>query len=464
MTQRSTHLRSILLTSSMLALSTLPVLAQEPVAAKHDAEEDIWTQDQLLGTMGGVRPWLNNYGVTMSLSEVNEVLGNTSGGIKRGAEYDGLTTLDMQWDTSKAWKGGLFNVSGMNIHGRNLSTHHLQTLQTASGIEADNGFRLWEAWYQQTIIPDKLDLRIGQQSFDQEYLVSQNALLFVNTAFGWPMTPSADMLGGGTAYPLSALGARAKWQPADHWTLLGGIYNDNPSGLGPTEAADPQRLNEHGTNFRLQDKPLLIGEAQYGVGTSAEDVKKSGGKAGLPGTYKLGGWYDFGKFADKRYGTDGQSLAVGNGIARLHDGDYSIYAVADQFIWRTAADKDNGVSVFFRGMGAPDDRSLVTYSVNTGLTYHGPFGRDSDTAGLGLGYAKVSDDTRDLQADQGSAIRQGGETFLEATYQYAVAPWWSLQPDLQYVFNPGAGVAEPYNANKRVGDETVIGLRTTLAF
>ena len=41
-------------------------------------------------------------------------------------------------------------------------------------------------------------------------MVSQNALYFVNTMFGWPMLPSADMPGGGPAYPLSALGvARA---------------------------------------------------------------------------------------------------------------------------------------------------------------------------------------------------------------------------------------------------------------
>ena len=39
-------------------------------------------------------------------------------------------------------------------------------------------------------------------------MVSQNALLFVNTMFGWPMVPSADLPGGGPAYPLSALGVR----------------------------------------------------------------------------------------------------------------------------------------------------------------------------------------------------------------------------------------------------------------
>jgi hypothetical protein len=69
---------------------------------------------------------------------------------------------------------------------------------------------MWELWYQQKFLDeDRLDVKIGQQSLDQEFMVSQNAIYFINTMFGWPMVPSADLPGGGPAYPLSALGARA---------------------------------------------------------------------------------------------------------------------------------------------------------------------------------------------------------------------------------------------------------------
>ena len=77
------------------------------------------------------------------------------------------------------WYGGTFNVSALQIHGRNLSADNLLTLQTASGIEADRATRLWELWYQQKFLEeDRLDIKIGQQSLDQEFMVSQNALLF----------------------------------------------------------------------------------------------------------------------------------------------------------------------------------------------------------------------------------------------------------------------------------------------
>ncbi len=57
-----------------------------------------------------------------------------------------------------------------------------------------------------------------------------------------------------------------------------------------------------------------------------------------------------------------------------------------------------------------------------------------------------------------------GETFLEATYQYQVTPWWQIQPDFQYIFNPGAGVANPNSPGQRVKDEAVIGVRTNILF
>ena len=59
---------------------------------------------------------------------------------------------------------------------------------------------------------------------------------------------------------------------------------------------------------------------------------------------------------------------------------------------------------------------------------------------------------------------RGGETYLELTYQYEVMPWWQLQPDIQYVFNPGGGIANANAPLKRVGNELVLGLRTNIQF
>ena len=46
----------------------------------------------LLGDMWGLRPMLSKYGVTLSITETSEILGNVSGGTRQGFDYDGLTT------------------------------------------------------------------------------------------------------------------------------------------------------------------------------------------------------------------------------------------------------------------------------------------------------------------------------------------------------------------------------------
>jgi porin len=150
------------------------------------APAGFWDRSNLLGDIGGLRPWLGNYGVTLGLQETSEYMNNLSGGIHRSGAYDGLTEFSMGMDTQKAFglPGGIFNVSGLQIHGTNLTQRNLQTLQFATGVEADSTTRLWELWYQQSLLGGKVDVKVGQQSLDQEFMVSQYAGAFMNATFG----------------------------------------------------------------------------------------------------------------------------------------------------------------------------------------------------------------------------------------------------------------------------------------
>jgi porin len=428
----------------------------------------------LLGDMWGLRPWLSRYGVSFSILETSEVLGNVSGGVKEGFNYDGLTQMILQLDTQRAfhWYGGTFNVSGLQIHGDNLSADNLYTLQTASGIEADRATRLWELWYQQKFLEeDRLDVKIGQQSLDQEFMVSQNALLFVNTMFGWPMLPSADLPGGGPAYPLSAPGIRVRIRPIDSLTFLAGVFNGSPVS---NNNGDPQKQNPSGTSFPLNSGALVIAELQYSYPSLGTMVTADQSQA-LSGVYKLGFWYDTENFADQEYDNTGLSLAnpASSGMPLVHQGDYAIYAVMDQMIWSDPKDEegDRALNFFARAMGTPEEnRNLIDFSMNAGFNFHEPIPhRGDDTFGVGMGYAKVSDRAADLDKDTGfytgSAYPvRSGETFVEATYQYQLTPWCQLQPDFQYVFNPGGGIPNPNAPGQRIKDEVIVGLRVNVLF
>jgi porin len=434
------------------------------------APTGFWDRATLFGNMGGLRPWLGDHGMTLSLQETSEYLNNLSGGTHRSGAYDGLTQLGVVVDTQKAFglPGGTFNVSALQIHGTNLTQRNLQTLQTATGIEADATTRLWELWYQQSLLAGKVDVKIGQQSLDQEFMTNQYAATFMNATFGWPVLPSTDMPAGGPAYPLSSLGVRVRATPADSWTVLAGVFDGNPAGNG---IGDPQKLNAHGTNFNLHDSALFIGEVQYAINqppANPSDAKPTG----LPGTYKLGFWYNTGNFADQQFDNTGLSLAnpASTGVPQSHRGDYSFYAVADQMVWRPSADSPQSVGVFARIMGAPGDRNLVDLGVNAGVTLKAPFkGRDNDVAGIAVGYAKIGSHAQNLASDTASLTTPGypsrsAETIIEATYLYQVTPWWQLQADFQYAFRPAGGIPNPENPSQRVGNEAVVGLRTDIVF
>ena len=470
--------RLIATTGLLFALAAHAALAQDATSPPPppSVTTNLWTRETLLGDAGGLRSALSNDGITFGIQDTNEVWGNTSGGVRRGADYDGATLFSVGLDTHRAfgWEGGTFNISGWNIRGRNIATDNLLNLQTPSGILAADTARLWEIWYQQSFLDGRFDVKLGQQSIDQEFITSQYSGLFLNTAMGWPIVPSADLYAGGPAYPLSSLGVRLRAQAGNGFTVLGGAFQDNPPG-GPFDDDSQLRGSTRwGANFNLRTGALFIAEVQYALNQPGNgETDHSGGRAGLPGTYKLGAWYDTASFPSPRFDDTGLSLAdpASAGNPQMLRRNWSFYGVADQMLWRPAEDSPRAVGVFARLMGAPGDRNLIDFGVNAGFNLTAPLpGRDGDTFGIGFGVAKVSAAAAGLNGDtaffSGNPLFpvRGNETFIEVTYQAKVTGWWQLQPDFQYVINPGAGIPNPNNPSQRIRNEAVFGLRSVVTF
>ena len=402
--------------------------------ANDSVDANIWTRSNLLGTIGGLRTVLGNYGISLGLTEVSEVLGNATGGINQGAAYEGLTTMSLGLDTAKAfgWAGGTFNVSALQIHGRNLSTDNLESLQTASGIEAQRATRLWELWYQQSFLDGAFDIKVGQQSIDQEFMVSQYSGLFINTMMGWPMLPSDDLYAGGPAYPLSSLGVRGR-AVLGSFTLLGGVFDDNPPGGPFDDDSQVRGAEQSGTKFNTGTGALFIAELQYAINQPAPGDIDTGAAAGLPGTYKLGAWVRQRRVPGPALRHDGPVAGRSAELRQSADAPRQLQHLRRRrpdglaagigqhaFAWRLRP----------ASWAPPATANLIDFSVNAGVSLKAPLpGRDNDTAGLGFGVAHVSGNAASLDGDtafftQTAIPKRGTETFLEATYQYTVAPWW----------------------------------------
>lgn len=443
------------------AQSVSPATPPAPPAAT-----GLMSQPNLLGDAWGLRPALDARGVSLAVQASEEVFGNPTGGLHRSVAFNGMVQLTLGVDFAKAvgWTGATLNISALQISGRNFSADNLASLQTASGLEASRASRLWEAWLQQSLFGGKVSIRAGQQSLDQEFIVSAGSSVFINTAMGWPMLPSADLYAGGPAYPLASLGVRVNYQPNGKITFLAGLFDDNANGGAAfTDSSQLRGAAQSGTAFSLGTGTLAIAEMQYAVtpfGTA------------LHGTYKIGGWFDTGSFADQRVGADGMSLAdpASDHVPRGLRTNWSAYAVMDQSIWQPDPSGPRQVAVFARIMAAPSDRNAISFSINGGVTFKQPLpGRDNDTLGLGFGVAKISNAAAALGADMNRLAHAGlpvrsAEAFVELTYQVQLAPWLSVQPDVQYVVRPGGGIADPGNPGHRIGNEAVAGVRGTLNF
>ena len=336
--------------------------------------------------MWGLRPALAKYGVTLTILENVETFGNVSGGVKQSLEPKGLTTVTLQMDTEKAFglKGGTLNVSGLQVYGGELNADNLMVLQTLSDIDAPVGIRLWELWYQQKF-GDKFDVKIGEQSLDEEFIIAPTGnSLFINGVSGWPGLPTVDLPGGGPVYPLAALGIRGRAQLTDSVTVLAGVFNGSPI---PRDSPSTPTSNPNGVSFPLDVGTLAIAELQYAYGSSAQGKANADGP--LPGIYKIGAWYDSYKFDDQQTDTIGLPLAspLSDGSPAAHHGNFSLYGVADQMIWRSKDDASRSLNVFVRPMFTPyQDRNLVSASINAGFALHAPLpGRENDAFGVEMG-------------------------------------------------------------------------------
>lgn len=213
-----------------------------------------------------------------------------------------------------------------------------------------------------------------------------------------------------------------------------GIYNGDPA--GPNCHGNPQVCNNNGLDFRLDDPPLLMVEGAYRYN---EDR--------LAGTIKLGGWNHFGDFP-----------RISGSPRGPLDNNYSIYAIIDQLIWRAPGDGDaRAVALFGRIMGAPSDRNLVDFYAEGGITVSGMIPRrPNDSFAFGIAYTGID-------MDSGSSAERTYQALVEFCYTTQLAPGWRLQPDLQYLWQPGGNVpSEPESV--AIKDAFVLGVRSSINF
>jgi len=298
-------------------------------------------------------------------------------------------------------------------------------------------------------------LRFGQLAADAEFFYSDLSQIFLQS--DWPTIGAVNLPGGGPAYPLSAVGARIKYELPKDASLLFAIFNGDPA--PPCPNADPDTCNRYGLNFRFSDPAFLMGEFQWRRNRGKDDK-------GLATTLKVGGWYHLGQFADQQFTNNGMLLAnpASNGMPLMHRGDYGVYGVIDQQLYRPPGrDANAGISVFNRSAMSPSDRNLVNIEIDGGIVFAGMIPkRPDDSFGASAIYSRFSNSVRAFDQEQ---INFGTitppprdyEMNLELTYVAQIKKGWVVQPVYTYIWHPtGTG--------NRYPDAQVVGVRSIIRY
>ncbi len=363
-----------------------------------------------------------NRGIEFPVAFTTEVLGNVSGGSSRTAIFESLLNAGVALDLEKllGWKGASASVRAIYPEGNGLTQVSVHDFNTLSNIDSYDSVRLYDAWLQLESGP--FSLRAGQLLADAEFFNSDYATLFLNSSFG--AIPSISQNFAAPIFPIAAPGVRLRVSPNDSF------YTEVACFSGDVGGADTNNKHNTRLSFRSVDGVLIFAEIGYTLNPLAREPPADALR-GLRRTYKLGGDYDSKRFED-------------TSILRDHHGNFSLYAITDQELWHTGDDTGATLSGFVRIGFAPDDRNTVNWYGDLGWNYKGLLPqRPQDILGAAFSYAQLSADL-------------GDEEVLELTYQAICSRWLTVQPDLQFIFHPGAS----HSATTAI----VLGVRCNVAF
>lgn len=342
-----------------------------------------------------------DFGASYTVDVLSALGGSPLGGTDIAARADAWLDLEgaaVGVDTLSA------RVDVMAVHGPDFSGRRVGLYQTVSSLEGNRLPHIYEAWVQWKPNP-YVSAKAGLIDLNAEFDMQNTGALFVNSAFGIGPDISQSGLAGPSIFPMTSSAVVMRLQ-----------YGRKGLALGVFDALagardDPRKLV---VRFPGTTGALLIGEARVPVGTWL---------------LQFGGWH---------YTTRFEALEPDRGPA-LSRGAYGLLEGA----------VTRKISAWIR-FGVADARAnpVATYVGGGAVATFGSW-----RLGFAAAHARLGRAARQTLFVPDRARRS--ETILELTAQRPLAPWFNIQPDLQYIIHPGWAPGVP--------NALVAGLRFSMA-
>ncbi len=368
----------------------------------------LWERDRLTGDWGGLRTQLEEAGLSFSLTHIGTLAINTRGGTNtdeaieyRSTEYLSIT-IDLE-KTTGWWKGGELYILGDFAHGPGITERHVGDLMGVNEYEGRDYAHGGEFWIKQRFLDDKLWFKLGKIDAAVDFGATTYALDFLNFGLYIPMLPTPTT-------PDQAMGATVGFEPCEWFYLLAGVFD--AQGTGGT----------WGWRTAFHDEAQTITLYEAGLRPTLELDGRE-----YPGRYAVGGWHNSAP-KDVFFNDLGGRLAP-----RTYRGDAGVYFVGEQLVYKESDDAldEQGIGLFAQYAHASPNQNEITNYFGAGIAWTGLIPtRDADVLGIAFLHADLSGQIKEFE-DRHS------ETAIEWFYKLRVTPWFVIQPDLQYVVNPG---------------------------
>ena len=335
-----------------------------------------------------------------------DVTSVVSGGASTSGRY-----LDNIEITGEASLEKLFGWTGAKAFAHLLSNSGAApneiagTLQGIDNIEVSRPrAKIYELWIEQEFADSRASLLGGLYDLNSEFYQTEAAGLLIAPAFGIGSELAATGPNGPSIFPSTALALRARWDVADGQRIQGAVLNATAGVLG-----DPD-----GVDLSFDDGALLIGEwVQSG------DMQ-----------VRIGAWSYTEKQDDIR---DVDSFGAPL-LRRAH----GVYASVEG---QMAAFGESTVSGFVRAGTSEGHTTPYSGGWQAGLLMTSVFPtRPDSTFSIGVNQGLINSRQRANDRDLGGNPSKG-ESAVEITYADKIGENLTLQPDLQFIHNPGADAA-----------------------
>ena len=358
-------------------------------------------------------------GVALNLGYALDAISIADGGVESGTGVaQGLdVTLTMDLEKAAGLKGTsmffyvLYNQS-------NGISKLAGDWQGVSNVDAPDALRLFQAWFDQKIFSGHGSIRMGLYNLNTEFYSLSSTGLFVNNGFGIGGEFGRSGKNGPSIYPITSLALRFALHTTNNEYFMIGVYDGVPG-----DPEDPTL-----THIRLsrKDGALFSAEGGYKFGEYRSHRSQY---------FKVGvGFWFYTAPHEEILKTDDM------GTPYTSEGNQGAYALVEGTVFKERRHSPEGLTLYGR-MGLADKTyNDIGFSWSAGLVYNGLFpGRSNDSVGLAVTSIHAGADFQDAASISGLPI-ETYESVVEFTYSLAVNNWLTIQPDFQYVINPGLGI------------------------